>query len=628
MDIRFGNLTAANGAQIKFEDLDKDKDGTITEQEYNAAIQEYGLDSVELSTVDTNGDRQVSNEEFQIWEQKIKMEEALQPYIQKVTTDFIGANSAYAADMTAALRELIDKFAEEYTLAGKNVSDMASEFEAVLPEKYEELKAQILYDTPEAQAEREAQEKQEKANILSNVLDELLQDIKTEATTKTNDQAPVMDDAAASVYVQNLAPVLEKEANAFIAAYTGDNLEADLRTHLIEFLNTSDREKISDEIADWEAKTSAFGEYIDSTNELNLLKDYAKELLNAAIEQGLTVTLGGYSYTNAASLERKIDSYTVGAELKEAVDKYLDSLNTESVQETAQTKAAAEAEAAEEAAFKAVKGEEYAVDAATINYSDIEGYYDDSKITVKGKDGHDERIQDEVRRRIEESNLKEQMKAQIKTMLAEHGISFDKVETMFEKVYKQTLDELIDGLTSYKSKHKVLNKKKEYTSNDGMQTIVQNFITNFNTNIAAAINEMNASNTDMDIQDIDYAQAVEDAGVDRNVVEAFENNEDYSTRTGLKSEMDTRAAEALLDSLTTQLRRKAESLCNANGVEFDEQIFNTMITNSKGTVISDNIQVSQVGFFKVNKFNPRAMMTAFVEAFKTDYTAWVEKQKI
>ena len=66
-----------------------------------------------MSTVDTNGDKEVSNEEFQLWEQKIKMEEALAPYVQQVTTDFIGANSAYAGDMTTALRELIDKFSEE-----------------------------------------------------------------------------------------------------------------------------------------------------------------------------------------------------------------------------------------------------------------------------------------------------------------------------------------------------------------------------------------------------------------------------------------------------------------------------------------------------------------------------------
>ncbi len=591
MDIRFGNLTTQTGQQIKFEDMGKDSDGTITEQEYNAALQEYGLDSVELSTVDTNGDKEVSNEEFQLWEQKIKMEEALAPYIQKVTTDFIGANSAYAGDMTTALRELIDKFSEEYTSEGKNVSEMASAFEAILPTRYEEIKEEILYNTPEAQAEREAQEK---ADAKSNVIDELLAEAKQEATTRVSGNEALMDDAAASTYIKNLGPILEKEADTFIAAYTGDNLEADLRAHLEAFLATSDREKISDEIADWESKTSGSKwDYIDS-NELETLKGYAKELLNAAVEQGLTVTIDGYSYTNAASLERKIDAYTDGEALKTAVDKFLDSLSTETVKETTRTKSITEAEAAEQAAFTAVKGEEYAVDAATIDFSSIDGYYDDEKITVKGKSGHDDRIQDEVRSRIEESNLKDQMREQIKTMLESKGISFDMVETVFENVWNTTLNDTIDNITSYKSKHRVLNKKKEYTSNEGIQTIVQNFISSFNTNIATAINEMNASSTDMDIIDLDYSAAGEDENGNPIIQDGYDISTLYATGeviTTKKKGADyyVSLAERMIDNMKSQMLNKAQTLCEANGVEFDEQIFNTMFTNAKYTAISAGV---------------------------------------
>ena len=630
MDVRFGNLTTQSGQQIKFEDMDKDSDGTITEQEYNAALQEYGLDSVELSTVDTNGDKQVSNEEFQIWEQKIKMEEALAPYIQQVTTDFIGANSAYAGDMTTALRELIDKFTEEYTTEGKTVSEMAAEFDAQLPAKYEAIKEEILYNTPEAQAERETQEK---ADIKSNVIDNVLQSAKSEVTTRTATGEAMMDDAEASTYVKTLGTQLEKAADAFIASYTGTNLESDLTAYLNEYLGSSDRSKIEDEIATWESRLSGSKwEYIDS-NELVQLKDYAKELLNAAIEQGLTVTLDGYTYTNAASLEKKIDAYTEGEALRTAVEKFLDSLGTDSVKEAAQTKAIADAEAAEQAAFSALKGEDYAIDATTIDYSEIPGYYDDEKITVKGKSGHDENIQNEVRNRIEASSLKDQMKEQIKTMLESNGISYDMVETVFENIYTQTLNETLDSITSSKSNRAVLNRKKKYTSDIGMQTIVQNFITNFNTNIAAAINEMNASSTDMDVQDIDYAQAAKEAGVNNNIKEALENGDDYTIR-GIYSEQSAiYQAENLIDALETQMRRKAVSMCNANGIEFDEKIFDTMFTNTKGTTLSENITSENGGGFwfwryrNKSTFNPSTLMTTFVNDFKTDFSAWVEAQK-
>ncbi len=620
MDVNFGNLTTSSGVKIKFEDMDKDGDGVITEEEYDAALKEYGLDSVELSTVDTNGDKEISNEEFQVWEQKIQMEEALAPYIQQVTTDFIGSNSAYAADMTAALRALIDTFAEEYVEEGNNVSNMALEFETILPTKYEELKEEILSNTPEALAEAEAAQQ---AAVKSDILDEILQDI-----------GGGVDDSVYSILISNLGAILEAEADTFIANYTGDNLEKDLRTHLQEYLASSEYSKIEDEILAWQTNTSGSKwDYIDS-GELETLKDYAKELLNAALEQGFTVMLDGYSYTSASSLERKIDNYTDGQALMDAVNKFIESLGTESLLETEKASAIAEAEEAAEAVFTSISGASYAIDINTIDFSNLEGYYDNEQITVKGKSGHDENIQEEIRTRIEESGIKDQMKEQIKTMLESQGLSFDKVEVIFENVYNSTLAEILDGVESYKSNSAWLNKNKKYTSNDGIQTIVQNFITAFNTNIAAAIDEMNASSTDMDLQDIDYAQAAEEAGVSEGVLEALKNGDEVSICTVQNgSELDVSSAEDLLDALESQLKRKAISMCDANGIEFDENVFNTIFANSKGSTIADYVTVSVYNAKMINlkqeydTFNPSTLMTMFTNDFKTSYTAWVEKQK-
>ena len=49
--------------------------------------------------------------------------------------------------MTPASRELIDKFAEEYTTVGKDVANMAAEFEAQLATKYDELKRDFIQYT-------------------------------------------------------------------------------------------------------------------------------------------------------------------------------------------------------------------------------------------------------------------------------------------------------------------------------------------------------------------------------------------------------------------------------------------------------------------------------------------------
>ena len=92
-----------------------------------------------------------------------------------------------------------------------------------------------------------------------------------------------------------------------------------------------------------------------------------------------------------------------------------------------------------------------------------------------------------------------------------------------------------------------------------------------------------------------------------------------------------RTAEKLIDSLESQLRRNVISMCNANGVEFDEAIFNTMFTNSKGTAISDGVSYTEhKGWLGIltkgysSTFNPSTLMTTFVDDFKTDYTAWVK----
>ncbi len=632
MDIRaFGNLTTQAGQQIKFEDFDKNGDGKVSEEEYNTALKEYDLDAVELSKVDTNGDKTVSNEEFQVWEQKIKMEEALAPYIQQVTTDFIGANSTYAADMTAALRELIDKFAEEYTNQGNLVSNMAQEFEAALPAKYEELKTGILENTPEALAQREAQEK---ADIVSGVLDEMLEELKSQATSKsTATGEPEMNDTAAGEYVKTLGALLEKEANAFIAEYTGSNLEAALKSHLREFLNTTDKGKITNEISNWERNSSSFGEYIDA-NELKQLKEEAKELLKAALEQGLTITLDGYQYTNAAALEQKINSYTDGSQLKAAVDKFIEELSTDSVSEAAKAKAITAAEAAEQKAFAALKGEDLAINASIIDYSDIPGYYDNTQLHERGKgwSGSLEKMQETVSNLLNNESLKTQLMNQIKSNLESKGISFDMIEVIFNNVYKQSVTDTLstEGLITGRGARGMSKKGHAYCNT---ADAVNTFINIFNTNMTTAINEMNASSTDMDVQDIDYTQAAEDAKVRDEVKDALDKNDNYTIGSWCNlNEYLVEVAESLIDALKSQMLRKAVSMCNANNIEFDQAVFDAMFTNARGLTVSKNVTTEiEHEFFGIkyykSTFNPNTLMTSFVNDFRTEYSAWVESQK-
>ena len=45
---RFGSITTKSGKTIKLDEIDKDKDGKISQQEFNFIQKELGLDTVEF----------------------------------------------------------------------------------------------------------------------------------------------------------------------------------------------------------------------------------------------------------------------------------------------------------------------------------------------------------------------------------------------------------------------------------------------------------------------------------------------------------------------------------------------------------------------------------------------------
>ena len=217
MDFRLGSLTTQLGKNVSFNDFDKDGDGVISEQEYNNALAEFGLDKVELSNVDANADKEVSNEEFKIWEQKIKMEEALQPYLTQVTKDFTGKKSQYAGEMTNALRDYLDVYAERCVAEGKNIDKLAEDFEASLPAMYQTYKDNILNNTPDA--------------IKSRVIDSI---IDTQCDIARSASKDALGEKELSIYVKQIGSTLDAAATSFVNGYKGDNLEADLAAYLYQ----------------------------------------------------------------------------------------------------------------------------------------------------------------------------------------------------------------------------------------------------------------------------------------------------------------------------------------------------------------------------------------------------------
>lgn len=570
---QFGSLTTQSGQRLTFKDFDKDGDGKITQEEYDTVMNEMKLDSVELSSVDKNGDKEISEDEFAQWEQKTQMQTAVNDMAGAISKDFAG-KTQYLAEVTTALKEYIEEFAASYT---GDISGMAEAFKAALPAKYEEIKSNAVSNDPDT--------------VKSNVLDE----IYTDLTAPTVDSREESGESMPADTAKRIAKELEAEADKFIKAYKGDNLQTDLKAHLEEYMNKSDAEKLKDAADAFNTGANSFGAMIDNGADLKQLKEYAKEFLLAALDKGVTVKLGGTTIKTEAAITTALKKFSDGDELKAAMEEVIAGLNTETLKNTLIKEEKIKAQEAADKAFTDIKGDAYKVDASLIDYSSIDGYFNNGEIYERGKGwgGSRDKAYAKGQEVLNNSNLKSQMKAQIESMLEAKGIPFEKIETVFENIYNQSVADTLNakGMITGRGARGLSKKGKAYIN---IKNMVDSFVNTFNTNIAKAIDEMNASDKDMDTIDLDYTQA----GKDENGNPITQDGVDISTLYASGKTLTTKKkgedyyvslAEKMIDNMKSQLLKKAKAMCDANGVTFDNKVFDTMFNNAKSIAINKGV---------------------------------------
>ena len=188
--------------------------------------------------------------------------------------------------------------------------------------------------------------------------------------------------------------------------------------------------------------------------------------------------------------------------------------------------------------------------------------------------------------------MKSQIKSQIETMLKKQGISFDKIENVFENVYNQTAQEVLnsDGMITGRGARGWSSKGKAKID---VKTMIDTFVTTFNTNITKAVDEMNKSSKDFDTIDIDYSQAGKDEN--GNAIKDETTGADLSTLYATGKTITTKKhgadyyvsiAENMIDRMKSQMLKKAKAMCNANGVTFDESAFQSMFNNAKSIAVN------------------------------------------
>lgn len=571
---QFGSLTTSNGTKIDYkylvEKYDADGNGEISKDEFNTALKEEKLDKIDIAKINTNGDETIDEDEMAIYEQKYKMQEAVNAKSKEITRDFIGSKSQYIAQVTLELTNYITEFAESYQ---GDISKMAEEFTAKLPTKYAQIKADVLKNDP--------------SSIKSNVLEEVLADIKIATETRAGETETISDTAQSKI-----AKALDNEATKYMKANPKCTAE-ELKAHLEEFMNKSDAEKLADVAADYRANAESLG-WVDS-GELSALKEFAKDFLTQAVNQGVTVKLGGKNIATTNAITSALKGYSDGETLKKDMETAIANLSTVKKKDAIIAQDKADQAAAAEKNFTNIKGDAYKVNAGLIDYSKIDSrYYNGGEIYQRGKgwSGSRDKAYDEGYSVLTSDNMKSQIKSQIETMLKEQGIDFDKIATVFENVYNQTAQDVLnsDGMITGRGARGMSSKGKAHID---VKTMVDNFITTFNTNIAKAIDEMNTSNKDMDIIDLDYSQAGKDEN--GNAITDETTGTDLSTLYASGKTITTRKhgadyyvsiAEKMVDRMKSQMLTKAQAMCSANGIKFDNSAFQSMFNNAKQIAVN------------------------------------------
>lgn len=641
---RFGSLTTQNGVKLDYKTLvekyDEDGDSKISLAEFRNAVYEEKLDKVDLSTVNSGQDNEITEDEMAVYEQKYQMQEAVNAMKAQITKDFSGGSRPqYFSSLTRELTNYITEFADNYSKENADVSGMAEAFKTALPTKYAEIKRNILKDDPSL--------------FRSKVLDNMVQDFINKKLSKSTES-----ESTKNLMKAKYAMAIDIESNKFIKA-NPNCMENELLAHLRDFANQIDADKMKDAANTFKSNADSLGVYIDS-EEINKLKEYAKEFLTQALDNSVTINLGGKNITKSASGKDNIDSvlktYTNGDKLKADMEAAIANLSkvtkTEAImdQVKAEQEEAKKKEAeAEDKRFRQIDGSAYQINTGLIDYSQIDRRYDDGgNIIIWGRYGNNgvyDCAYNLLCANRSNDSLKAQYKAQIETILNKKGVSFDKVASIFENVYTQTATQVLnsEGMITFDSYGKGCVN---------VQKLFDTFATTFNTNIENTINQLNGNDKDavvddFNVDDLDYSligkdengESIIDEATGKDLSTLYESGETI-TANKAGAYYYNLTADRLIEQMKSQMVKKAYNMCKSVGIEFDAKSFKTLFNSAKSTAIQAGVESSNSLLsvketidgilngtdYKNCSLNVKTLIDTFTDAFTTDYSAWVETE--
>ena len=276
----FGKLTAwkipLNFSQSTFEEMDTDENKKVSQEEFTAYKESAGgLDVLELSTLDLNGDGELSWSEAKVGRKEAELQEILNSYESNLENDFD------AEKLPEAVNKILDyvkNWVNSYT--GK-ASTIADDFKVALQDAYDKVKNGEDIKDPEPEKDKE-QEKIDYKKAISNFEDlDIQKDNLDEVKNYNNSKLYIM-------YSDALTPEEKGRSQARYIAV--NNLTIDLKDKFTEAVKKRFEE--------------AGLEYTDAANNavMGVLGDAISEAVDNNLTNELDWTLGRNWYldmTNA-----------------------------------------------------------------------------------------------------------------------------------------------------------------------------------------------------------------------------------------------------------------------------------------------------------------------------------------
>ena len=181
------------------------------------------------------------------------------------------------------------------------VRTLAKNFEEILPEKYEEIKARCL---------AEINSKDDTNTVYLKLAEETVEEVYLKLLQRPISEGVLYGDKLTDSQKALIKDLLKTESLAFIKIYEGgeSSFVYALTEHLIAYMEASEKSLMGDKKSDWDELVGGLGEYI-SQNEFAKIKNQANKVLLTAVEAGIKIYYNGELITSE-NVNKILDLYS------------------------------------------------------------------------------------------------------------------------------------------------------------------------------------------------------------------------------------------------------------------------------------------------------------------------------